>query len=336
MDLDENGSFDAQQSKWTFASPNVPQTIESLDTATSRITIGGISGPVVDLDVMLNISHPYDEDLDVYLVSPAGTRVELFSDVGGDADGFMGTVLDGQAADRISQGTAPFTGRYRPEGDLLELNGQAANGIWALEIDDDDTHGADMEKGLARLNAWSLTITVEAAEPSATTDAWGVYTLADIPPGNCVVAEVGSPDWQTTFPTAGTHRVTVVANQSVADVDFGNRNISGDSLAVQIIAVAPNPRYAPVNAITIIFSREVVGFDLSDLSLRRDNAINLLNDEATLVTLDRRSWSLVNLNVLTARPGSYQLQLLADDSGIHDLRGHPLTTGASCAFGKAA
>ena len=36
-----------------------------------------------DLNVTLNMTHTRDEDLDVFLIAPDGTRVELFTDVGG-------------------------------------------------------------------------------------------------------------------------------------------------------------------------------------------------------------------------------------------------------------
>ncbi len=51
-------------------------------------------GTITDVDVQLNITHEYDGDLDVFLIAPDGTRVELFTDVGGGGDNFIDTILD--------------------------------------------------------------------------------------------------------------------------------------------------------------------------------------------------------------------------------------------------
>ena len=41
---------------------------------------------IIDLDVTISIDHPQDGDLDIFLVSPAGTRIELSTDNGGAGD----------------------------------------------------------------------------------------------------------------------------------------------------------------------------------------------------------------------------------------------------------
>ena len=92
---------------------------------------------IEDIDVEVNIDHTWNGDLDVYLFAPDGTWVELFTDVGGSGDGFHNTILDSDAGQLIRSGTAPFEGRYRPEGDLSILNGKSAEGVWKLRIVDD-------------------------------------------------------------------------------------------------------------------------------------------------------------------------------------------------------
>lgn len=107
-------------------------------------------GMIGDMNVQVNISHEWDSELDVYLIAPDGTRIQLFTDVGDSGDDFTDTILDDQAPTSITQGTAPFTGRYRPEGALDDLIGKDINGEWTLEITDDSWHAAGM------LNSWSL------------------------------------------------------------------------------------------------------------------------------------------------------------------------------------
>jgi len=56
------------------------------------------------------------------------------------------------AAMSITAGTAPFTGRFRPEGILSTLDGIPASGTWTLEVTDDEM----LDAGL--LTAWSITL----------------------------------------------------------------------------------------------------------------------------------------------------------------------------------
>lgn len=90
----------------------------------------------------INIDHTWDADLDISLISPLGTVIDVCSDNGGSADNFTKTVFDDNAAISIVAGTAPFTGTYRPEQPFSTLSGQDPNGNWTLNIVDD--LGADV------------------------------------------------------------------------------------------------------------------------------------------------------------------------------------------------
>ena len=87
-------------------------------------------GNVSNLTVKINVSTTWASDLDIYLVSPAGTVIELSTDNGGSGDNYTDTVFDDNAATLITLGTAPFTGSFRPEQLLSTLNGQSGNGVW--------------------------------------------------------------------------------------------------------------------------------------------------------------------------------------------------------------
>jgi subtilisin-like proprotein convertase family protein len=106
-----------------------------------------------DINVRVDIDHTLDEDLDVYLVSPQGTVVELFTDVGSFGQNFQNTTLDDEAGTDITAGTAPFSGSYIPEGDLSDFDGENAAGTWTLQITD-DAEGDDNNL----LDDWTLTI----------------------------------------------------------------------------------------------------------------------------------------------------------------------------------
>ncbi len=91
-----------------------------------------------DLDVAIDIAHTFLGDLSAVLVAPDGTRVRLFTRIGGAGDNFTGTIFDSEAATAITAGTPPFTGRFRPQDSLVPLYGRDARGTWRLEVTDSD------------------------------------------------------------------------------------------------------------------------------------------------------------------------------------------------------
>jgi hypothetical protein len=112
-----------------LSSPDVPKGLPDQQTVVSTLTVSGQASPLVDVEVRVDITHTWDADLDVYLISPSGTRVELFTDVGSSGDNFTDTILDDQAGVGIASGVAPFTGSYRPEGSLSALARQNPRGV---------------------------------------------------------------------------------------------------------------------------------------------------------------------------------------------------------------
>ena len=127
----------------------VAEDILDEQTITSALVVDDL-GIIEDVNVMVNITHSWDEDLDVYLIAPDGTRIELFTDVGDSGDDFSNTILDDEASLLITNESAPFIGSYRPEGNLGDLIGKDILGTWALEITDDSW----LLSGT--LNSWSL------------------------------------------------------------------------------------------------------------------------------------------------------------------------------------
>lgn len=121
-------------------------------TYTSTLTVGD-SYSIQDLNVRVSLTHERAEDLDVFLIAPDGTRIELFTDVGGGSgQGFNDTVLDDEAATSVTAGSAPFAGSCRPEGDLSILDGMNISGTWTLEVADDRTGKT------GTLNSWSIIV----------------------------------------------------------------------------------------------------------------------------------------------------------------------------------
>ena len=87
--------------------------------------------------VCFNIAHPWMGDITLRLRAPDGTYVSLASGVGGDTDGFINTCFNSNSQTSIFEVWYPFTGEFRPFGDMgLLNNGQDPNGNWQLQVRD--------------------------------------------------------------------------------------------------------------------------------------------------------------------------------------------------------
>jgi len=126
----------------------------------SGLSTSQLSASLGLISVCLNITHTYDSDLNVFLIAPDGTIVNLFSGIGGGGDNFTNTCLNQLAANSINSGSAPFTGTYKPQETIGNCNnGQNGNGVWKLRILDTYPQDAGI------LNQWSITFGGNAAIP---------------------------------------------------------------------------------------------------------------------------------------------------------------------------
>ncbi len=117
-----------------------PPTTRILNVSGINGNIGQTIGADAQLDqVILNISHTWNSDLELYLTAPNGAQILLWSGVGGSSDGFDVTITDNATTSIASAGPGyPITGTYKAQGGLLNsvLAGSPANGNWKLEIYD--------------------------------------------------------------------------------------------------------------------------------------------------------------------------------------------------------
>lgn len=106
------------------------------------------NGVISDVNVRFRANHAWVSDLDVYLVGPDGTTVELTTDNGADGDNYgsglnncsgVFTVFDDSAATPITSGAPPFEGVFKPEAPLSAFNGKQASGVWKLRVFDDES-----------------------------------------------------------------------------------------------------------------------------------------------------------------------------------------------------
>jgi subtilisin-like proprotein convertase family protein len=117
---------------------------------TSTVALAG-AAPITKVVVVLGtVTHTYDGDLDISLVSPMGTTVDLSSANGAGDNDYVSTIFADAATAPIVGALAPMRGVFRPEGMLSTLNGQSAAGAWTLKVVDH----ANADAGV--LVSWSL------------------------------------------------------------------------------------------------------------------------------------------------------------------------------------
>jgi uncharacterized repeat protein (TIGR01451 family) len=146
----------------TFTSTDVPRRVPPVatggsgdptqDVTTSTLTIAGVAGSIIDLNVNLTLIHTFDSDLVISLIAPDNTIVLLSNHRGSVGDNFSGTTFDDQAAIPIAFGSPPFSGSFQPETPLSVLNGLSPNGVWQLQIND----SVPVDAGF--LQSWSLSL----------------------------------------------------------------------------------------------------------------------------------------------------------------------------------
>ncbi len=118
-----------------FCTTTAPKEIRDLQNIYDTIPVNH-EGIVVDMNVRLAISHPAVGELDIYLIGPDGTEIELSTGNGGNGSNFINTVFDDDAETSITNGTPPYNGTFKPEEPLHTMAGLPLDGNWILRIYD--------------------------------------------------------------------------------------------------------------------------------------------------------------------------------------------------------
>lgn len=147
----------------SYDSTDVPRAIPDADTLglSSDLAIPGSGGRVKGMRVRIgHITHTYDGDLTITLISPDGRSVKLVGGKGDSGDDFVNTVFDDAATSRITSTTAaPFTGTYLPAQPLSTFDGAPLSGTWTLKVVD----GSPGDIGT--LDAWGVDVSPAVCAP---------------------------------------------------------------------------------------------------------------------------------------------------------------------------
>lgn len=206
---------DEVQAVHDYSSGTLNRSIPDPGTVSVSITVTD-SFIIDDVNATLNIKHPYDSDLTVFLKGPDGTRINLFTRVGGSGDNFSGTILDDEASLAITSGSAPFSGSFRPAESLGVFDGKNVHGTWTLEI----TDSVRRDKGT--LLNWTLTVTERPAvlpllaEAAHVENGASALSLADVTP----ILAAATERWQLAGITAAP-----LSNIQIRIADLGGRTL---------------------------------------------------------------------------------------------------------------
>lgn len=209
-----------------YCSTDVPAPIFDWTITISYLTIPD-NVTIADLDVRLNVTHTYDGDLYMHLRSPSFNDVSLVEFRGGAGMNFSDTLFDDEASVPIANGSAPFAGSYQPEMPLSLFDGENAQGVWELWIED----WGFFDEGT--LNSWCIMIQPGGGggpppgnQPPDAVDDY-VFTDEDTPLTTAVLANDSDPDGDP---------LSVIA---VGNVLNGSVVINGD----QTLTFTPDPDF---------------------------------------------------------------------------------------------
>lgn len=138
----------------TTASANIPLTITASGTPTITSTLNIPSGGTIsDVNITMNVTHTYINDLTATLISPNGTEVQLYARPCTDtAIKNINATFD-DAGIAVVCGTNPgISGTVQPKSALSVFNGLNSTGTWTLKIGD----AFNQDGGV--LNSWNLNI----------------------------------------------------------------------------------------------------------------------------------------------------------------------------------
>ncbi|MCM5661790.1 reprolysin-like metallopeptidase [Galbibacter mesophilus] len=113
----------------------VPIPSVGANTITSSIDIFE-NGFLNTMEVSVNISHTWLEDLSISLISPSGTVIPLIVNQCSEQNDMDVIFSDDGTLPICTNGTPALSGIVKPEETLATLNGEPIKGKWVLKVDD--------------------------------------------------------------------------------------------------------------------------------------------------------------------------------------------------------
>ena len=138
----------------TFTATNVPIAIPT----TANVTVNSVMNvastvTLADVNVSVNISHTWVNDMIITLISPAGTQVQLVANPCSSASlSNIVATFDNAGVNVVCGNNPAISGTVIPFQTLSAFNGEVANGNWTLRVL--DLYNQDG----GSINGWSLNL----------------------------------------------------------------------------------------------------------------------------------------------------------------------------------
>ncbi|MFO0975355.1 MAG: S8 family serine peptidase [Planctomycetaceae bacterium] len=278
---DINGPF-SHKTTQTFNN-NTVTFIPDRGTVLSPIVVPSQYSWVEDVDVTVNFHHTWLPDLDVYLISPNGIRVELFTDLSSNATDIIGAILDDSAPTIITSGAAPFTGRYMPESRLDAFYHEQTAGTWYLEVTDDNTFD------VGSLLSWSLTLKTEGLEATTVVLSSSDTSEALLNGQSQITVVIPANQSEATFTVDAVDDTLLdgpqTVNVAVTSVSSPNLAFGSDSIVItdyELIALTVSANSVSEAAGTAALTGTIERFN-TDLSL--PYTVNVFSSDVTGLTV---------------------------------------------------
>jgi len=302
---------------------------------------------IADVNVTIDISHTYIQDLVISLIAPDATEVVLFNRECAGENDISVTYDDDTSATIIC--SEPVTGTAKPANPLSAFNSKNSNGNWTLKVVD------NYNEDIGTINSWTL----ETCEANAVTNSTLTNNIMDVGTGatytvvqsDVEATSVGSTALQqqfmvTSLPEKGTVKLQNVAlaigdtftqddinnskiaytnSSSVSTTDSFNvdiTNATGGFLASQQInfnidtALALDDAFFTKTGISVFPTVSNGNFNVKSQSYTGKTEIELYNISGQRVyktNLNFNSLGLKQVNVKQLSSGVYILKISSDN-----------------------
>ncbi|HSH02645.1 MAG TPA: M36 family metallopeptidase [Anaerolineae bacterium] len=195
----------------TYSSGDIPKSLPNGTASVSSVLNVSGSDTIVDLNVIVNATHPWVGDLSLTLAKQnTGTSVQIMNRPGVPASNYgcsgdnIGATFDDEAGTSVESSCASsaptINGSVSPNNALSAFDGQSGNGTWVLTMADAYT-SADA----GTLNSWSVEICVDNGGSNPQPTATSVPpTATSVPPTATSVPPTATPLPPTATPVPPT------------------------------------------------------------------------------------------------------------------------------------
>ncbi|MDP3312757.1 reprolysin-like metallopeptidase, partial [Lutibacter sp.] len=184
---------------------------------------------VTDVNITVNITHPWIGDLSLFLINPQGEEVLLSANNGDEGVNYTNTIFNSDnTLTAINFGIPPFTGSFSPQGDLSKFNTSNGFGDWTLKVVD----GGPEDVGT--INNWSIDICGIVSDDS---DKDGVNNANDLCP-NTPSGETVTSNGCTKFTLPFNNYVIQVISETCPGKNNGQVKITATAIQNYIATIS--------------------------------------------------------------------------------------------------